>query len=121
MRIKVSRNFWIAFVVLAVAVIMVLQPQTTLAQEKFKLKFQATWPAGSTLYENFLMFAEEVKKMSGGRLEIETLPAGAIVPAFENTSPAIPPTRYFMPLKSSQFLMGFLNQPSDCGPANMMG
>jgi TRAP-type mannitol/chloroaromatic compound transport system substrate-binding protein len=65
------------------AVILVLQPQTTLAQEKFKLKFQATWPAGSTLYENFLMFAEEVKKMSGGRLEIETLPAGAVVPAFE--------------------------------------
>jgi TRAP-type mannitol/chloroaromatic compound transport system substrate-binding protein len=83
MRIKVSRNLWITFVVLAVAVILVLQPQTTLAQEKFKLKFQATWPAGSTLYENFLMFAEQVKKMSGGRLEIETLPAGAVVPAFE--------------------------------------
>jgi len=83
MRIKVLRHLWIAVVVLAVAVIMILQPRTTLAQEKFKLTFQATWPAGSTLYENFLMFAEQVKKMSGGRLEIETLPAGAIVPAFE--------------------------------------
>ena len=83
MRIKFSRDLWIVFVLVAVAVMLVLQPQTTLAQEKFKLKFQATWPAGSTLYENFLMFAEEVKKMSGGRLEIETLPAGAIVPAFE--------------------------------------
>jgi len=83
MRIKVSRNLWIAFIILAVAATLVLQPQTTLAQSKFKLKFQATWPAGSTLYENFLMFAEQVKKMSGGRLEIETLPAGAVVPPFE--------------------------------------
>jgi len=83
MRIKVSRNLWITVVVMALALSLALQPQTTLAAEKFKLKFQATWPAGSTLYENFLMFAEEVKKMSGGRLEIETLPAGAVVPAFE--------------------------------------
>ncbi|MGD8520213.1 MAG: hypothetical protein PVF56_03630, partial [Desulfobacterales bacterium] len=79
MRIKV----WITVVVVALALLLVLQPQTTLAQEKFKLKFQATWSAGSTLYENFLMFAEQVKKMSGGRLEIETLPAGTVVPAFE--------------------------------------
>ena len=83
MRIKVSRNLWIAFVVIALALMLVSQPQTTLAAEKFKLKFQATWTAGSTLYENFLMFADQVKKMSGGRLEIETLPAGAVVPPFE--------------------------------------
>lgn len=83
MKIKVSRNFWITFIVLAVALLLVLQPQPTLAQEKFKLKFQATWPAGSTLYDNFKMFCADVKKMSAGRLEIEHLPAGAVVPAFE--------------------------------------
>ncbi|KKL68280.1 hypothetical protein LCGC14_2126540, partial [marine sediment metagenome] len=47
------------------------------------LTFQATWPAGSSLFDNFKMFTAQVKKMSGGRLEIEALPAGAIVGALE--------------------------------------
>ncbi|MFQ5830142.1 MAG: TRAP transporter substrate-binding protein, partial [Candidatus Methylomirabilia bacterium] len=33
--------------------------------------------------DNFKMFAKRVDQMSGGRLKIETLPAGAIVPAFQ--------------------------------------
>lgn len=53
------------------------------AQAPRVLKMQATWPASSMLYDNFKMFAERVDKMSGGRLKIETMPAGAIVPAFE--------------------------------------
>ncbi|MBI2217718.1 MAG: TRAP transporter substrate-binding protein [Candidatus Rokubacteria bacterium] len=53
------------------------------AQAPRVLKMQATWPAGSMLFDNFKMFAERVEKMSGGRLKVETLPAGAIVPAFE--------------------------------------
>ena len=53
------------------------------AQAPRVLKMQATWPASSLLFENFKMFAERVEKMSGGRLKIEALPAGAIVPAFE--------------------------------------
>jgi len=36
-----------------------------------------------TLYENFQMFADRVAKLSGGRLKVETMPAGTIVPAFE--------------------------------------
>src|SRR3990172_10227278 len=67
-----------------VAVLVVLggSPVAT-AQAPITLKMQATWPAGWTLYENFTMFADRVAKLSGGRLKIETLPAGAIVPAFE--------------------------------------
>lgn len=53
------------------------------AQKTIKLKFQASWPTGLTVFDNFKMFAEKVKAMSGGRLEIETLPAGAVVGAFE--------------------------------------
>jgi TRAP-type mannitol/chloroaromatic compound transport system substrate-binding protein len=53
------------------------------AQESTTLKMQASWPAASTLFDNFKLFAERVEKMSGGRLKIETLPAGSIVPAFE--------------------------------------
>ncbi len=44
---------------------------------------QASWPVSLTLYENFQMFAERVAKLSGGRLKVETMPAGTIVPAFE--------------------------------------
>jgi TRAP-type mannitol/chloroaromatic compound transport system substrate-binding protein len=53
------------------------------AQAPTTLKMQASWPAALTLFDNFKFFAERVEKMSGGRLKIETLPAGAIVPAFE--------------------------------------
>jgi TRAP-type mannitol/chloroaromatic compound transport system substrate-binding protein len=47
------------------------------------LKMQATWPASLTLYENFLMWADRVNKLSGGTMKIETMPAGQVVPAFE--------------------------------------
>lgn len=53
------------------------------AQERKVLKMQATWPASLTLYENFLMWAERVDKLSGGSLKIEAMPAGQVVPAFE--------------------------------------
>jgi TRAP-type mannitol/chloroaromatic compound transport system substrate-binding protein len=58
-------------------------PTVATAQSPITLKMQASWPAALTLYDNFKMFAERVEKISGGRLKVETLPAGAIVPAFE--------------------------------------
>lgn len=54
-----------------------------LAQSKFTLKMQSPVPPTSVIFENFQMFAESVEKMSGGRLKVETLPAGAVVGAFE--------------------------------------
>jgi len=73
----------VGIVVVVVALgLLLVQPQQALAKP-IKLKFEAGWPAGSTLYDNFKMFASQVKEMSGGRLIIETLPAGAVVPAFE--------------------------------------
>ncbi len=53
------------------------------AQAQTKLRFQAAFPASSLIFENFKFWAERVKAMSGGRLEIEVLPPGAVVPAFE--------------------------------------
>jgi TRAP-type mannitol/chloroaromatic compound transport system substrate-binding protein len=47
------------------------------------LKGQSSHPAASNFHLIFKLWAESVEKMSGGRLKIETLPAGAIVPAFE--------------------------------------
>jgi TRAP-type mannitol/chloroaromatic compound transport system substrate-binding protein len=75
----------VLFVVLAVLALAVGAHRAGVvgAQAPRTLKMQATWPASSMLFDNFKMFAERVDKMSGGRLKIETLPAGAIVPAFE--------------------------------------
>jgi TRAP-type mannitol/chloroaromatic compound transport system substrate-binding protein len=53
------------------------------AQQSFKLKIQASWPAGQTLFENLKLFADRVDKLSAGRLKVEALPDGAVVGAFE--------------------------------------
>ena len=52
------------------------------ADEKFKLKMQTAFPSSTKLYGSFQIFADRVKAMSNGRLEIEVLPGGAIVPSF---------------------------------------
>jgi TRAP-type mannitol/chloroaromatic compound transport system substrate-binding protein len=54
-----------------------------LAPAAQKLRFQASFPSASMIFDNFRFWAERVKALSGGRLEIEVLPAGALVPAFE--------------------------------------
>ena len=47
------------------------------------LKMQSTWPASSSLQENFKMFADRVDKMTNGALKIEAMAGGQVVPAFE--------------------------------------
>lgn len=58
---------------------------TTVQAADFEWKMQASWPPGGpgTQWENFTMFVDAVDQMSAGRLKIEPLPGGAIVPAFE--------------------------------------
>jgi TRAP-type mannitol/chloroaromatic compound transport system substrate-binding protein len=58
-------------------------PAPASAQETFNLTMQATWPSGDPHFLNFSRWAEEVEKHTQGRVQIETLPAGAVVPAFE--------------------------------------
>ncbi len=47
------------------------------------LRFQSTWPSKDIFHEYALDFAKKVNDMAGGRLKIEVLPAGAVVPAFQ--------------------------------------
>ena len=48
------------------------------------LKVQASFPPTSLIYTSVLpVFADRVDKASGGRLKIDAMPAGVIVPAFE--------------------------------------
>jgi len=49
-----------------------------------QLKIQASFPAGSLIYTSVLpVFAERVEKASGGRIKIDALAGGTIVPPFE--------------------------------------
>ena len=48
-----------------------------------KIRLQAAVPSASIYYELLNRYAERIEKMSAGRVDIEVLPDGAIVPAFE--------------------------------------
>ena len=47
------------------------------------LRFQSTWPAKDIFHEYANDFAKTVNDMAGGRLKIEVLPSGSVVPAFQ--------------------------------------
>lgn len=47
------------------------------------LKMQASWPASVTQYDNFTMFAKRIEQLTEGKIKIDTMPAGTIVPALE--------------------------------------
>jgi len=56
---------------------MIASAQTT------TLRFQSTWPAKDIFHEFANDFAKKVNDMASGRLKIEVLPAGSVVPAFQ--------------------------------------
>ena len=47
------------------------------------MRWQSTWPAKDIFHEYALDYAKKVNEMSGGKLKIEVLPAGAVVKAFD--------------------------------------
>ncbi|MEP9379835.1 TRAP transporter substrate-binding protein [Aquabacter sp. CN5-332] len=53
------------------------------AQAPIKLKFQSTWPNKDIFHEFAGDFVRYVNTMAGGRIELELLAAGAVVPAFQ--------------------------------------
>ncbi|MBS7542690.1 TRAP transporter substrate-binding protein [Ancylobacter oerskovii] len=53
------------------------------AQAPIKLKFQSTWPNKDIFHEFAGDFVKRVNSMTGGRVELDLLPAGAVVPAFQ--------------------------------------
>jgi TRAP-type mannitol/chloroaromatic compound transport system substrate-binding protein len=58
-------------------------PMVATAQTTTSLRFQSTWPAKDIFHEYAQDFAKKVNEMASGRLKIEVLPAGAVVPAFQ--------------------------------------
>ncbi len=58
-------------------------PMLATAQTTTSLRFQSTWPAKDIFHEYANDFAKKVNDMASGKLKIEVLPAGAVVPAFQ--------------------------------------
>src|SRR5690349_2183600 len=66
---------------LALAAMAIGLAASASAQQKIRL--QSAVPSASIYFELLKRYADRVDKMSGGKLKIEVLPDGAIVPAFE--------------------------------------
>jgi len=58
-------------------------PMIASAQTAIRWRWQGTWSAKDILHEYALDYARTVREMSGGRLRIEVLPAGAVVKPFD--------------------------------------
>jgi TRAP-type mannitol/chloroaromatic compound transport system substrate-binding protein len=81
---RASAAFVFVLALVAAAVLLVpREPAVSQTTTKLVLKGQSSHPASANLHLIFKVWAETVEKMSGGRLKIDTLPGGAIVPPFE--------------------------------------
>jgi TRAP-type mannitol/chloroaromatic compound transport system substrate-binding protein len=58
-------------------------PMISSSQSEIKLKFQSTWPA-KFIYQEFANdWVKKASELSGGKLKIEMLPAGSVVPGLQ--------------------------------------
>ncbi len=60
----------------------IAMPQVSRAQT-ITWKYQSTWPTKDIFHEFAVDYAKKVNDMSGGRLKLDVLAAGAVVPAFQ--------------------------------------
>src|SRR5256886_9649207 len=60
----------------------VAMPQVSRAQTT-TWKYQSTWPTKDIFHEYAVDYAKKVNDMTGGRLKLDVLAAGAVVPAFQ--------------------------------------
>jgi TRAP-type mannitol/chloroaromatic compound transport system substrate-binding protein len=65
------------------AVGLAVSASTSVFAAEYNWKFQSFWAGGSTNQKAFERFAENVEKMSGGRIDIEVHSGGSIVPPGE--------------------------------------
>jgi len=70
-------------ILIALALALAIAPATAPAQRVTKLKFQSVFPQATLFFENSKYFTERVRALTGGRLQIEMLAPGAVVPPFE--------------------------------------
>lgn len=78
------RGLLVALVIASLVLASGAGPTVSAQEPKpFTLRMQSSLPPGDPMFDHASAFAQRVQAMSGGRLKIEMLPAGAIVPAFE--------------------------------------
>jgi TRAP-type mannitol/chloroaromatic compound transport system substrate-binding protein len=82
---KVSRRKFLKTGALAAGAVTagtIAMPQVSRAQT-VTWKYQSTWPTKDIFHEFAVDYAKKVNDMSGGRLKLDVLAAGAVVPAFQ--------------------------------------
>jgi TRAP-type mannitol/chloroaromatic compound transport system substrate-binding protein len=80
---KVSRRKALkAFAVGGAALVGLGRVKPVAAQQTITLKMQSTWPTKDIFHDIFVAWGKKVEEMAGGRLKIDILPSGAVVPAF---------------------------------------
>ncbi|KXF76170.1 C4-dicarboxylate ABC transporter [Paramesorhizobium deserti] len=78
-RRKFLRNSTVA----ASAAAGTLSAPAVLAQSPITIKMQTSWPASDIWMDFARQYVERVQRMSGNRIKIDLLPAGAVVGAFQ--------------------------------------
>ena len=77
-------GFMSLVIVIGVALSMTAIDSSARAESKpIVWKIQSTWPAADFHQVNPTGLKEKIEAMSGGRLKLDLMPAGAVVPAFE--------------------------------------
>jgi TRAP-type mannitol/chloroaromatic compound transport system substrate-binding protein len=67
----------------AAAAVAVIAPVPGAQADEITLTIQSAYPSGAPQFQGYQRWVEQVERLTGGRLQIDLLPAGAIVPAFE--------------------------------------
>ena len=78
-----SRRSFLRATTVVGGVVIGATPMVSVARSPITLRLQSTWPAKDIFHEYALDFAKKVNEMSGARLKVEVLPAGAVVKAFD--------------------------------------
>jgi TRAP-type mannitol/chloroaromatic compound transport system substrate-binding protein len=80
---KGRRKFFSKAATAAVAAPIASFPMISVAQSPVVMRMQGSWPATDIFAEMAQEYVARVNEMSGGRLRMEYLPAGAVVKPFE--------------------------------------
>ena len=78
-RTKISRRNVLKAAVAAGGAAALGFPMIAKGQQTISLKMQSTWPTKDIFHDIFVAWGKKVDEMSGGRLKIDILPAGAVV------------------------------------------
>ena len=83
---KETRRSFIRKVATGVAASAAFSPLAIAQAPRFRWRIQSAWDAGTVGYSLFQKFAERVKELTDGQIEIQTFPAGAVVGTFDMPS-----------------------------------